>query len=407
MLRNVLSATSGVEFAMMKTQECQAARRLSWIGVALSLAIAAGSAAAGPIENLQPGQWYRVPNSTLRTVVPVPTPAGDPANVINAWSGGTFDTRRDRLLVWGGGHADYGGNEIYAFEIATLAWARIWGPSPLSAIQAQWLAPCLETYLDGNPVARHTYGGLAYDAQQDAMMAYGGSLFCGPGNGGNDTWAFEFGNARWQKKAYVSSCATCGGLGASLAYDPVSGHVWLAGVNYNLGEYNPATNQWTLRYTGTGIGYGMTGTIDTKRRKFVFVGQDGVKMYDLNATGTIPRQNLTTTGATAMVGAKFPGVAYDPVSDRIVAWAGGGTLYLLNMDTLVWTRNDPAPSNTVIPPAQAEMGTYGRFQYIPSKNAFVVVSSIDQDVYIRKLSAGSGSPSDSIPPSVPASFRPR
>jgi hypothetical protein len=53
------------------------------------------------------------------------------------------------------------------------------------------------------------------------------------------------------------------------------------------------------------------------------------------------------------------------------------------------------------------MGTYGRFQYVPSKNAFVVVSSIDQDVYIRKLSAGSGAPSDSIPPSVPASFRPR
>src|SRR6185436_13027501 len=120
MLRNMLNAMPRLEFAMRKAQMCQAARVLVLLGVALSLSTV-GSSSAGPIENLQPGEWYRVPNSALRTVVPIPTPAGDPANVIAAWSGGTFDTRRDRLLVWGGGHADYGGNEIYAFEIATLA----------------------------------------------------------------------------------------------------------------------------------------------------------------------------------------------------------------------------------------------------------------------------------------------
>lgn len=382
------------------------------LGAALAGAIAlplllVSTASAGPIENLQPGQWYQVPNSKLRSVIPVPAPAGDPSNVIAAWSGGTYDTRRDRLLVWGGGHADYGGNEIYGFSIGTLSWSRIWGPSLLSIIQAQFLGSCVETYTDGNPVARHTYGGLAYDSQQDALMIYGGSLFCGAGNGGNDTWAFEFGNARWQKKGYPSTCGACGGLGASLAYDPATGHTWLAGVNYNLGEFDPATGAWTLRNTASGIGYGMTGAIDTKRHKYVFVGLDGVKMATLTATGTIALQTVGTTGATAMVGAKFPGLAYDPVSDRIVAWAGGATLYSLNMDTLVWTRNDPAPSNTVTPPPQADMGTYGRFQYVASKNAFVVVSDVDQDVYVCKLSAGGGAPSDSIPPSVPASFRPR
>ena len=29
-----------------------------------------------------------------------------------------MDTTRGRLVIWGGGHADYKGNEIYAFDFA-------------------------------------------------------------------------------------------------------------------------------------------------------------------------------------------------------------------------------------------------------------------------------------------------
>jgi hypothetical protein len=36
-----------------------------------------------------------------------------------AWGGGAHDTKRDRLIVWGGGHGDYGGNELYAFDVNT------------------------------------------------------------------------------------------------------------------------------------------------------------------------------------------------------------------------------------------------------------------------------------------------
>jgi outer membrane protein assembly factor BamB len=93
------------------------------------------------------------------------------------------------------------------------------------------------------------------------------------------------------------------------------------------------------------------------------------------------------------------------VSDRIVAWNGGGDVYTLNMDTMVWTRH--VASGTVIPTSQSGTGTYGRFQYIPSKNVFLGVNSIDENVYFYKLSAGGGSPADSIPPAAPGSLRPR
>jgi len=78
------------------------------------------------IQAMPANSWYTVPNSKLH---------GDPAEALEsefpdiwqgngrgsdgrfAWSGGALDTKRDRLVIWGGGHADYYGNELYAFYL--------------------------------------------------------------------------------------------------------------------------------------------------------------------------------------------------------------------------------------------------------------------------------------------------
>src|ERR1041385_5659684 len=36
---------------------------------------------------------------------------------IAAYSGSIADTDQDRLVIWGGGHQDYGGNEVYALNL--------------------------------------------------------------------------------------------------------------------------------------------------------------------------------------------------------------------------------------------------------------------------------------------------
>src|SRR3546814_1403457 len=51
--------------------------------------------------------------------------------VLGAWNGGAFDRARGEFRVHGGGHADYGGNEVYAFDFATLTWTRETNPQPL------------------------------------------------------------------------------------------------------------------------------------------------------------------------------------------------------------------------------------------------------------------------------------
>src|SRR3990172_7447090 len=65
------------------------------------------------IDNLSPGEWYQIPSSKLNQsgVFPPPgVPLGNGPDFFFQWSGGAYDTKRDRLIIWGGGHADYGGD---------------------------------------------------------------------------------------------------------------------------------------------------------------------------------------------------------------------------------------------------------------------------------------------------------
>ena len=42
------------------------------------VAVTSGLSLAGPVEDLPAGQWYEVPNSRLRSVLPNPLPPGNP-----------------------------------------------------------------------------------------------------------------------------------------------------------------------------------------------------------------------------------------------------------------------------------------------------------------------------------------
>ena len=76
------------------------------------------SSVENAIDRLKPGEWLEVPDSRLKKVA-FKWPKGvvftkngvGVRGVISTWSGGAYDTKRDRLLVWGGGHFAYAGNE--------------------------------------------------------------------------------------------------------------------------------------------------------------------------------------------------------------------------------------------------------------------------------------------------------
>jgi hypothetical protein len=340
----------------------------------------AAHATISPLDTLKAGYWYQVPNSHMRDVMPTNHAWGQLAHIMDAWSGGAYDTKRDWLLINGGGHGDYSGNDTYAFSTDSLKWTRIFTGTDSSIIPSNNSNPA---YVDGNPASRHTYDGLTYLPDQDAMFMIGGSIF-NLGTFYNDAWSFGIADTTWTGKA---------GYGVDLQvmnyvesdYDPVSKKV-LAHMYGLLKQYDPVADTWSEVGSASASWSGIVAAHDYKRNKFVVMGNGTFVVYNLNDTWPVTGHTTATTGDTAIVSAPvFPGFVYDPVADRMVAWGGNSVVYTLNMDTMVWTRHLPAAGNTVTPPAQATQGTHGRFQYVPSKNVYVAVNDIDQDVYFYKL----------------------
>ena len=77
---------------------------------------------------MPPNSWLAIPNTKLEAVAASPTQfPGIQGNgfytIIDAWNGALLDTKRNRLVIWGGGHNDYWGNEMYVFDISALAWS--------------------------------------------------------------------------------------------------------------------------------------------------------------------------------------------------------------------------------------------------------------------------------------------
>ena len=329
--------------------------------------------------------WYQIPNTTLAAVCP---PANSPncQNVIGAWSGGIADTSRNRLVVWGGGHTDYDGNEVYALDLNALSFLRLNNPSTPADT-------CVAANSDGTANARHTYDGLAYMANFDRMFVKDGSLACSAGDTAHDTWTLNLANvanptAAWQRMDPVNSVGGVpgnAGFGDTSDYDPNTGMV-IVGDNSFIYSYNYSTNTFTKLGALNPLDYHLTGVVDPSRKLYIIVGNGQGLKADINPQHTFSSSSLAMTNCGAMVSQGYPGLAYDSVQKLIVGWAGGDTVYLYNPDT------DSCTSQTYAggPGAQQNNGTFGRFRYFPSLGVFAVVNGWQENGYTLRLTPASG-----------------
>ncbi len=120
--------------------------------------------------------------------------ATGPSSVLEAWNSAAFDEKNLLIYFMGGGHSDYGGNEVYEFNLKNGHWKRLTNPSPLtfffqfpdeeetptSNITQYCWAPDMRRV----PGATHTYDGLQFSRKTKtifliAMDAADGSCFDG------------------------------------------------------------------------------------------------------------------------------------------------------------------------------------------------------------------------------------
>lgn len=146
---------------------------------------------------MAPGTWYEIPGQNKISAV-FPSRDGHPAwgsqgpiTVVNNWSGGVV--ARERFYVWGGGHADYGGNEVYAFNMETFTWERLTNPS---AYKPGCTNVCVT--VDGTPTSVHSYDGIEYLPNVGKLWMGSGAAWIS-GSYSPDSFYFDMQTKSWQR----------------------------------------------------------------------------------------------------------------------------------------------------------------------------------------------------------------
>ncbi|MEM6990382.1 MAG: MYXO-CTERM sorting domain-containing protein [Myxococcota bacterium] len=348
-------------------------------------------ARADDVDDLAPGTWFEIPNTPMRDVCPPDTADYDWSffcqSAIGAWSGGALDTTRGRLIVWGGGHGDYKGNEVYVFDMQTLAWERVWGPSADAQIPE---GGTHEQYDDGTPGSRHTYSGLTYvPPPHDALVSMGGSLWQ-TGFYGAGTWSFSFDVGEWTR---LTDGPAESGFGDPSVYDPETGTIFRRG-NQRMLQFDPIADVYTERAASDGGFWAsnVSAALDPEARTMVILGDGRLDLYHLDTDTYEQDVTLAGAGVSELLGDASPGVGYDSQQGRIVAWGGGLNVYTLDLEALSFAEFEGAGDDPgAITPSG---GAFGRFRYVPSRNVFVSVNDVDENVFVFRMSEGMGVPPD-------------
>jgi hypothetical protein len=405
---------------------------ISQISTAPAIILGLFAVLLSPLAICSGSGWQELANTHLQNVCPPANfqpPAGrmppcnfyaNCYNVIAADSGGVADTKRNRLIIWGGGHSGYQGNEVYALDLnaSPSTLTRLNNPSIFDPINSS-----LEVNVsDGAPPSRHTYGGLVYLPVQDKMFAWEGVSF--GGRSLRHTWLLDMNSLVWSDMhpeltpgSFDVTLAGGSVSGAECAYNPNTQKVlceW--GSNLSLLQYDPAANKWTkLRNNNLCTGFSIcssavaiSAVIDPVVDKMILMGNSNqsspgtgqlvVWAVDISANGKYDVQDWSSqvTGCSAL-NVDFPGVVYDPTIDRIVAYPNDGNIFYI-FDPVAKTcapqayPNGPPPSGLVPP-----NGTFGRFAYFPALGSYALVNKAGNNTFLLN------GPSAGVPPAIVSS----
>jgi hypothetical protein len=341
-------------------------------------------------------------------------------SVMLVWSGGAFAhdfSELGGLVVHGGGHMAYYGNEVYVFNLDTLMWERMnnpWEPEPGARGWIGEHAPEGPTgnweegeYAPGIPASSHTYDNVAYLPAALAGNRRGAFLrLTGTSNGWygggftGRTHAFDFDTRRWRRYSLNLTPKTDGGGdGNAVCFDPGRKRFWAIGRYYStVTRYlDIPSREWrAVRATsaeGHNTGYNQSGCYHPELDLFVVV------FHPLNVTGP-ERARLWAMDCSAPERGWFrlqqegprpngpaPGLEWCPPLKCMVSYEGRQATRILKLhapasDPLnapwTWVEEEiggDAPSGRIDGP-----GHYSRFRWAPRAGCFIWADGVRQTV---------------------------
>lgn len=405
--------------------------------------------------------WIDLPGATLQSVTPPNATscnqtgtsytsscdgAGDPygyynsgKSVVWAWGSAASVTKAgdEKMLVMGGGHSDYGGDQIYAINLAGGAnkISLVKEPSHITTADYNTCAP---TNDNGTPRSIHYFANLVYLPNVHKVFRYGGGDYCGNGQNFGDTWLLDPDAYTWAQQDPVACPAPCGTAvggyeslytGAALAatpdnyaaYDPNTGSAFVLVAQRALMQYAPCTgsnasvcNSYIRAANVAGINGGCYSTygcpnafVDSKRKFFWVFGAGNASRWDISkatgvGTGTYPLPYVNElsnidSSCNTLLNAQGPGLYYDAGRDVLVGYPGnsGATIYEMNLTTYVCTALTPSGSPTM---GTSPDGLFGRLGWFPTLQEALVVNDYAVDAYVLNFNAGAAAPA--VLPSV-------
>lgn len=347
------------------------------------------------VAEMKPGQWHQIPDTKIREVLarretaPENGGVSGPDSVVSSWNGAAFDGR-----FWyfhGGGHKDYSGNEVYAFDFVDLTWSRLNEPSPFvyqNPKTGKWDAkksrehPCPRVPdLDGDgkfdaPVPGHTYDSIVYSPKTETLFVWTQVPFCIGGNGwsGAPIWEFDPKTKEWTGHKPSGGKHIEGYKSAEL--DPATGNIILVS-RYRISVFDVETKEYSSMRQVNNTGSDGTGAVDPVRRLFVLSDRHGVRSAKLgngvNIGGLENRTKRPSFNQTA-------GVAYNARDKNLVYWSGDRRIFTLDPTTNEWVLYENHGS-----PAPKRSRPYSKFVYIEDLDVFAAYASPAQGVWLYQL----------------------
>ncbi|MBU2712775.1 hypothetical protein [Zooshikella harenae] len=362
---------------------------LQWLLMSWLFSLVAVGVIAKTLPDIEPGEWYAVPHSQL---VNVPKKTKAPGSwtgfsaITGAWSGGAFDTKQQQLIIWGGGHRDYSGNELYSFSLRTLSWQQL--TIAANNVDEKGKLSITGYYPNGSPRARHTYNTLQYLVEQNLFCAFGAAaMFPLSQHMLPNTDCYDLTDGRWLRLPPVISGGY--GISSTTAYDPVTGDIYSLGSGGGsaLVKYDPGARKWTevtAELPGW-VSYDYTAVISLNPHWYVLVGNKETRFIDLQNPDK-GLQHLTTQGDTEIEQFANVGFAAHQPSGLLVAWHSGAVVYTLNLKTMSWKKRlSKMSGKKKLAPKALQNGTFGRFRYSEKYNIFIVVNSVKDPVFLYRL----------------------
>ncbi|MEW5770488.1 MAG: hypothetical protein AB1831_09015 [Pseudomonadota bacterium] len=390
------------------------ARRMWRLAAAVLLAACAGLAGAAPDPAWRAtqaaGTWKAVSAARLADVDPAATPKYNPdhpaqapwhgtggqAAVMAAWGGGAFDDARSTLWIWGGGHGNYAGNEVYSMDLAADSPVFRLRRAPTGAVGNRGVLDdrreAHAVYFDGRPRSTHSYGNLAVDAAGNLWAAPNDGLYA---SGGQNAHAFRFNAATGDWDVHLATAWSPTDMTGSSVYVPTRNEIVM--IPASLGRYarfDPDTLAVTLS-PRQASGNPNQALFDPLRNAVIIFAPAAVKYLDM-ALPDIADQAPLRLSAPPPADNGGRGWAYDAANDRYVTWDGEREAFLTltppprhwRRDTWTYGAFEPA-RKSVLPPRKAASGTWGRFFHSTSLRGFGLVNSTRQAVYFYALDDGS------------------